>query len=677
MAAPILFNVLTNFKFEVGSALLGSKMLQEQVKGISDAADEAQKSLLNIGVGLGTSLGILPTSIFGLFGMAVGASQDFYKSQLDWANIISANMERLTGDVGTFEARMRSAKTIMGDVAAVAQKFSLPERQLNVFTKMVGTALLAQNLEGTNFEVSLDMSRSLLKGAPSLNLDLGTIQGQLLRAIEGGANRNDTLFQRLVTDSPEAFSGVKSSKTGSKAPAFNLLPATKRVHILREALNKFSKDAAVNAARVNTINAQLNTLRSNLVGFAGILRPLGDALRMPIVNMLKNINGIVREHGKKIVQSLSEVIGPMLEDPKKLFINLLQIKNLSKDLKTSGNIFGMAGGLLAVGHGLKFLTGKAFLAHPALAGVSLGIGVMNNALEKMDMSIGKIIFAGGIVVAALGPLIFILGRFGLILPVIKFAATGLIFALKTLLLPLLAIIGLTQLFSRAAAIAKVSDLEKLPSLMADFTVLTKMAYNSFMELIHPFTVVFDAIAEFISPIFSKAFLIEKATGPLTILVDLLAGLAEVSTRVNQMISGITFGFLQMAEELPRILGQIDWGAALKAGSMLGSHEEFKAEMDKIGIITGGARTRILDAISAGIASVDTYTPKIEGKGSVVNRTTNIAKVEINNKFKEQMEPDRIAFTLVDQLQKLASNPTQSKGGSRSTAGLGLQAVGSN
>jgi hypothetical protein len=50
-----------------------------------------------------------------------------------------------------------------------------------------------------------------------------------------------------------------------------------------------------------------------------------------------------------------------------------------------------------------------------------------------------------------------------------------------------------------------------------------------------------------------------------------------------------------------------------------------------------------------------------GTGAVVQQTTNINKVEIRNDFKEQMEPDRIAFTLKDQLLKAANNPGQAAG----------------
>jgi hypothetical protein len=52
-------------------------------------------------------------------------------------------------------------------------------------------------------------------------------------------------------------------------------------------------------------------------------------------------------------------------------------------------------------------------------------------------------------------------------------------------------------------------------------------------------------------------------------------------------------------------------------------------------------------------------------GPIQNMITNIGKVEIKNDFKEQLEPDRIAFTLVEQLKRVAQNPGQ---GGRSFSG---------
>jgi hypothetical protein len=51
----------------------------------------------------------------------------------------------------------------------------------------------------------------------------------------------------------------------------------------------------------------------------------------------------------------------------------------------------------------------------------------------------------------------------------------------------------------------------------------------------------------------------------------------------------------------------------------------------------------------------------EGDRNVSNHVTHIGKVEVRQDFKENMEPDRIASSLVKTLSSIAKNPTQSAG----------------
>ena len=46
----------------------------------------------------------------------------------------------------------------------------------------------------------------------------------------------------------------------------------------------------------------------------------------------------------------------------------------------------------------------------------------------------------------------------------------------------------------------------------------------------------------------------------------------------------------------------------------------------------------------------------EGEAASINTTNNVAKVEVNNQSPENVEPDRFAIALVDQITKAASNP---------------------
>ena len=51
------------------------------------------------------------------------------------------------------------------------------------------------------------------------------------------------------------------------------------------------------------------------------------------------------------------------------------------------------------------------------------------------------------------------------------------------------------------------------------------------------------------------------------------------------------------------------------------------------------------------------------KGAISNQVTNVnGGIHLHNDFKENMQPDRIAFTIVEQFKKISKNPVSSRGG---------------
>ena len=661
----MIFKVLTDFRFEVGSALLGSAKLKNSVMGISNAAEQAQSSLTSLGLSIGSSLGVLPTSFVGLMGIAIRSSEAFYDTQLSISNILSANKEHLSGTIETFNDRLITAKTIMGDISDKAREFALPEKELMDFTKLLAPMLIGKGLEGKNFEVSIDISRSLLKSAPNLGLNTYDIQGQLLRLVEGQASMGDTLFRRLVSET-SAFSGFRSSK-GTKE--FNALDAAKRLGILREGLKQFSSDADVITGRLNTLSGQFNILKSNITGFTSIFKPLGDVIKKPIISLMKELNLVIANEGKQIVSNISKIIGPILENPEELAASVMQIKSLYSDVNKAGNVTG----LIAIGIGLKHLfTGvKKFKTGE--------IGFISTAIANMRL-FGKTLIANGFSASSLS---IALRTTAINMNIMTASTTGLGFAMKILsfplrflwfaatrlIAPLIAIVGVFQVFSRAAAMAKIEDIKRLPEIIARSTDVLLRFKVAIGNIISPFTMLFNAVAKSISPLLSKAFLLETALGPLEKTISIFETLGLYIVNFNANLVGLSVSvvtiqnkMIEVATTIPSLIwagvtGGLE-GLKSKAGSIF---TEWEGGLDPAKAFTMG-REGVLDEYYANLE-------KQEGKGAVVNRTTNIAKVEINNKFKEQMEPDRIAFTLADQLQKLASNPRQARGGSRSPVAM--------
>ena len=209
MAIPQLFKVATEFKFEIGAAVLGANKLQGAVDGISTSADNALFSLKRMGVSAGLSLGFGSGSLLGIASKAVMAFDNLQDSQLKFSTIMAANKDRLTGPIDTFAERMIVARAQLKLLAGDAQKFSLGESELVGTFNLLNAQLLSKGLAGNNFENSRSLSRNFLKASPFLGVDPGLAQGQLLRSIEGGASQGDPLFRRLTgeTQSMKEFVG--------------------------------------------------------------------------------------------------------------------------------------------------------------------------------------------------------------------------------------------------------------------------------------------------------------------------------------------------------------------------------------------------------------------------------------------------------------------------------------
>ena len=148
-------------------------------------------------MGAAINLGFGGSSVLGALSKAITASEKFRASQIDLSNIIAANRDKLIGPIDDFNARMSVSEQILKRVAKDARTFSLPQQPFVDTTKLLSAQLVTKGLAGPNFQNAIDLSRNFLKSAPTLGVDAGLAQGQLLRLIEGRATRGDTLFNRL------------------------------------------------------------------------------------------------------------------------------------------------------------------------------------------------------------------------------------------------------------------------------------------------------------------------------------------------------------------------------------------------------------------------------------------------------------------------------------------------
>jgi hypothetical protein len=215
---------------------------------------------------------------------------------------------------------------------------------------------------------------------------------------------------------------------------------------------------------------------------------------------------------------------------------------------------------------------------------------------------------------------------------------GLVMVLSRALWPVAVLMGLFQLIRRAIAIARADDAIAFANALGRITKAFLHFKNVIFIVLGPLLDLFDFLATKLSVVFRFSHWMEG----LIWLIELAANTLMLAFAT---IQGVIWGIMQVVQNL----------MALIKGE--GSLNLFKGVGDSF-------NAGIDEMIASTMAKLD------NAEGGVVNQTTNIGNVTISNNFKEQLEPDRIAFTLKEQLMKTAQNPSQSSARSLSGALVG-------
>ena len=594
MPSPI-FTVLTEFKFEVGSALLQTERLQGAVDSLSNAANEALFTFQKLSMGIVAQF-TGGGGILGILGTAIQATDKFTQSQLALANVLGAQ------GGGTFVERMQAAETIMNNIRKVANEFALPANELLNLTKLIGPMLGSKGLAGPNMGNAVDMSRFFLKSAPTLGIDPGLATGQLLRTIEGGASMNDTLFTRLTVDTKSMKEFFNNTK------AFNALQPEKRIAVLTKALKEFSSDSAVLSAQVNSLSGQLQLLKNNIVGAFSVLRPLGDALTRPLIEVLRAVNAYVATKVGPIVEHLVRGMAPFIGSAEDILVTTLALRDFKKVINFASTALVTTAAIHGLAWALKFLGVQATITDMLLRGVSGVFSLLGKALSSL--------FAGGILVG--------LGK-------IATAFSTVAGLLITFLKPAFAFVLWFEILSRAFDIAKINTFKALAAAGVDIADIGAR----FMAMLGIVNQGISNFAGALAPIF-QVLLIEPA-------IYALDKISKAFAMVFAGIQGFLFGLFETVMQIKSLFGGKGFSfGAIKQASDAGAQDMFEKIFGKIE----------------------------DGEGGVVSMQQNIGKVEIRQDFKEQMEPDRVAFTVAKTLTDIARNPTQAQGRGYAFSGVG-------
>jgi hypothetical protein len=231
MAVSQVFNVLTEFRFDIAHAVAGSKTLQSEVGKISSAADDAHFAIKRIGMGLVAQTGLGTGGLIGFLYKAVQISDKFYQAQLKLSNIMTSN-KMFTGD-NAFEESMAASEKALNNMSAISKKFSLPADTFAQLATGIGAALAVKGLDDSSMGKSTDLTRSFMKSAPVLGIDPASYQQNLLDMVMGQGSMGDRMSQRLMMET----SAMKPF--GGSMKGFNALEASKRIEVLTKALDQF------------------------------------------------------------------------------------------------------------------------------------------------------------------------------------------------------------------------------------------------------------------------------------------------------------------------------------------------------------------------------------------------------------------------------------------------------
>lgn len=528
------FEVATEFKFDVGQALISTKGLQDAVDDVSKSANGAMASLGYLASGLVAHLGFGSGGLLSVLTKAVQISEEFNNSSLQFANNISTNISVLAGTISTFNDRLQTSEMLMGNISTEAIKLGVDTTELANITKMIATPLAMRGKLGTNYQGAIGMAGNLMVGGQAAGLHPQVASESLYRALTEHMPLHGALFARMVNT--PAFKNAHVA-TQQQLMGMN---QDKKIDLLAKSLEQLAGDAEFATHRLNQIGTQFTILKDQI---AVVLRPIGDAIVKPIRMMLQAVNNYLNLHGKDLGDAISKLIGNIFDDPRKLFISLYQMKNLGGDFKKALHLTE----LFQMFMFLKWGLGKV--------GIVLNGGLLRTGLKY---------FVEGL--ETIGAWLWRVGFIGKVFSLLGNAAAE--------VLPVfLSFLYFFQIISRARGIAMANDIEKMALLTPRLANVMVRLKTAFEQVMLPINMSIDAWAKILAPLFETstwlAALVDTLEAFATVLewigkgvIYLMGGLSALSN----VIVGFVYDIVNMKNPFGHTLDRLkegyeDWMSA--------------------------------------------------------------------------------------------------------------------
>lgn len=585
MAAPQVFRILSEFKFEVGGAIASAANLEGAVGKISEAAQDVQFQIAKVGFGFASSLGLVGGGALGLLSNVISSFDSLEKKQIKLGGILFANKSFLSGLNDSNDA-LRMSETLLGKVSNQAEKFGLDEAALAQFASL-GIGVTAK--EGISPEKNIEFARNILKASPQLGVNAFEAQGQITRSLLGGASLGDPAFRAVVQET-DVFKDFAKKVGGvtKVTKEFNALPTAERFQLLNNAFGQFTQSAALLNAQATTMSSLILRIRQTLFGLNGVFKPLGQTVVPLVKDALAKVLDFMKGPLRTVIRNFSDALKNLVPNLETAAIRLQQLSDAAGNVQKAGfgtlllGVFQFLGGIGLIGKVLQFVA-------PVLRGVVQTAGGLAGILLKLRGAI-------------------------------TFVASG----IEAFLKPFLLLTFVFDILSRALAIARIDDAKRIPVALARISEAFKNIVSALSIVLTPLDNFLNSIASIFSPIFKTSLMFEFLASSLefveTVIVSVLGALGGALSGLISIADNLLQGNFKKAFDSDEIARVVDFSSGEFFKDVLGR--------DKF----GGDRP--------------TSQPNV-----------NIGKIDIINDFKEKIEPDRVAFTVKDQIMKAALNPT--------------------
>ena len=600
------FEVATEFKFDVGQAIFNTDSLKASVDSLSKTADSALGSLNYLAGGLVAHLGLGSGGLLSILSESVRLADQFHTGSMGFMNSIGSNMNVLQGHVQGFNEQLESSAMLMGKVGDMASKFGLNTNELASMTQLLATPLAQRGKLGTNYGNGIELAKNAMIVGESTGLGNGAMSESLLRGLSPGGAVMGKLFERLVNTQSFRQAGILHPQQMA-----NMLP-DRKIDLLTKAMSELGNNAGYLDERLNSISVAFTMIKNRV---SDVLTPIGQALREPLLLVMKQIGTFLGEHGKALGNTLADIIRNIFKDPKALLLNLMQLKQVGADFKGA----------------LKFT--ELFLTLRFLKSVLGWLGVE---------------FNGGLIMAGLRSLMAGFRWLAALVPwgaVFSFIFRALMTVFVEFVPILTAAFVLLQGLSRASAQAKVSDAadllansERIGAAMLEWKRLAAALWSPIQELIQAIADMFEPLFKWSNYILALVWVTEKLTPMFEFIID---GFLGVAAAIHAMVAAIK-------EEVSTIYHDISSGNISKLGK------------DLIGMDGGHLDQTYTKSFDDYIDKNYQRLGKPDDSASKITITNN-NNINATFNLKEQLEPDRVAFAVTTHLKKLVMDRTQAQG----------------